>query len=81
MWAGACLIKQLQQPASCLWLMYRERRRLRQQQGLEADDIASADSAAIARCALRPGVAGDASCEKAADGFTIRGMLLLHWVC
>jgi hypothetical protein len=51
----------------------RERRRLRQQQGLEAEENAVADSALVARCALRPGSAGDAACDRAADGYAIRG--------
>ena len=31
----------------------------------------------LARCALRPGVAGEDQCDKAADSFAIRGMPLL----
>lgn len=46
----------------------RERRKLRAQQGLDASE-----KVIQARCSLRPGVAGDAVCEKADDGFAIRG--------
>jgi len=52
-----------------MWLGHRERRRLRAQQGLDG----TGDQVVVARCALRPGVAEDAVCEKADDGCAIKG--------
>lgn len=51
----------------------RERQRLRAAQGLDKGDMSSE---VLARCALRAGVAADLLCDKAGDGFAIRGETL-----
>ena len=53
--------------------MRRERQRLRALQGLDKGDVSSE---VLARCALRAGVAADLLCDKASDGFAIRGETL-----